>query len=237
MGKSVGGAVPALVARLLAMGVGLDRSGPFYFLFSKDKEGLAKALAGMAPGQIDALCWPEAGEKSHPFRAAAPSYNLLQWAVHFRDLEAARALMDAGANANFFNAGVTAVGMAGYLHLLNFLKLFEKRGADLRLELRSEHLAPGDPAVGSTLLHRIAERAPARGMESKLAVCGYLAGVYMSDGGEPWPRTAGGADAAQAACDEETKELLLARYAAMEKGELCGSGMRRRGKRSAKKAL
>jgi hypothetical protein len=82
----------------------------------------------------------------------------LQWAVQFALDAEVRLLLRFGANPNLYNAGVTAVGLAGYVGSGRALAEFRAFGADLRLELRPEHAGPGMTAIGTTLLHRLGQR-------------------------------------------------------------------------------
>ena len=78
--------------------------------------------------------------------------------------------MERGANANLFNSGVTAVGLAAYLGHARTLAQMGAFGANLRLELSPEH-APTPDMVGSTLLHRIS----GRGIEKVACIAEILA--------------------------------------------------------------
>lgn len=80
-----------------------------------------------------------------------------------------------GFSANEYNGRVTGVGLAAYTGQLDLLKTMQAGGADLLLELKSEHLQD-QSLVGSTLLHRMAQRADDH--RGKIEVAKFLMEVY-----------------------------------------------------------
>lgn len=104
-------------------------------------------------------------------------------AVMEKNREAVAWALRCGLNPNRFCAKtqVTPVGAAGYTAQVGLLRMMWAAGADLELRLSEEHVLETTLAAGSTLLHRVLQRATARGEPQQVAKTAVFLASVSSD--------------------------------------------------------
>ena len=118
-------------------------------------------------------------------------------------------LVVAGADVNWYNGRVTPMGLAAYSGQVEVVKLFHSLGGNILLTLGPEHV--GKDYVGSTLLHRMADRdAPG---------CGEVIEYLVEQYDNPWAKRGDG-KAPSDLIKGEHHQLLMDALAQKEKKAL-----------------